>query len=338
MSQRYFASDNNSGAFPEVLEKLQEINTDHVTGYGDDPYTAKARDMISELFERESAVFFVSTGTAANCLALSAMVKSYEAVITHRHSHLETDESHAIGLFAGGVQLLTGDSPLGKLEPESLKVLVADQRSVHSSKPAAVSLSNATELGTVYTPSQIAAISLEARRLGLKVHMDGARFANALAFLKCSPAELTWKSGVDALSFGGTKNGLLFGEAVVFFDPLLAAEFEWRMKKAGQLTSKMRFLAGQWLAVLRNSLWLKRAGHANAMAQKLRTQLDAIGIECLYPTEANAVFAKIPQEKVAYLHELGWHFYTGPGWGSRLMCSWDTSEIEVDEWCQLMST
>jgi threonine aldolase len=338
---RHFASDNNAGIYPEVLEFLQEINEGHVTGYGDDPFTQQAQQAICDLFEKECAVFFVSNGTTANCLALSAVVRSYHGVIVHEHSHLETDECNALGHFIPGAKTIVVSGEEGKLSPNDIRRIVGLQREVHGSKPRAVSLTNATELGTIYRPGEIQEISEVAKSLGLFLQIDGARFANAVVSAGCSPADLTWRSGVDAVSFGGTKNGLGLGEAIVFFEPSLPEDFAYRMKQSGQLASKMRFLSAPWLAFLKEGLWLERAKHANQMAKKLAEKLQPLPeISILFPVEANAVFAKIPQPAIDAMHRLGWRFYAdvGPGGGARLMCSWDTTPGDVNEFVEDLSS
>jgi threonine aldolase len=334
---RHFASDNNAGIFPEVLQVLHQANEGHVIGYGDDPFTQQAQSAICAVFERPCAVFFVSNGTTANCLALSVAVQSYHGVIVHEHSHIETDECNALGHFIPGAKTIVVNGEMAKIDPDNVRRVVAQQREVHGSKPRALSLTNATELGTVYRPEEIRYLSDLTRSLDLFLHVDGARFANAVASIGCAPAELTWRSGVDALSFGGTKNGLGFGEAIVFFEPKLAEDFAYRMKQTGQLASKMRFLSAPWLAFLKDGLWLERAQHANLMAKNLAEKLIPLpGIRILFPTEANAVFAKLPQSASEAMHNLGWRFYTdvGPGGGARLMCSWDTTEDDVEQFVE----
>ena len=334
---RHFASDNNAGIYPEVLQILQEANQGHVTGYGDDLFTLNARQAISDLFEKECAVFFVSNGTSANCLALSAVVQSYHGVIVHEHSHIETDECNALGHFVPGAKTIIVGGEQGKIDPGVIRSVVGLQREIHGSKPRALSLTNGTELGTVYRPEEIREIGKVAKSLDLFLHIDGARFANAVASVGCSPADLTWRSGVDALSFGGTKNGLGLGEAIVFFEPDLCQDFAYRMKQSGQLASKMRFLSAPWLAFLQDGLWLERAKHANQMATDLARKLRPLPkVRLLFPTEANAVFVKLPQPAIEAMHQLEWRFYTdvGPGGGARLMCSWDTTEADVDEFVE----
>ena len=334
---RHFASDNNAGIYPEVLMAIQDANEGHVTGYGDDPFTLKAQQAICDLFEKECAVFFVSNGTSANCLALSIVVRSYHGVIVHEYSHIETDECNALGHFIPGAKTIVVGGEMGKVDPDQMRRATGSPHDVHRSKPRAISLTNATELGTVYRPEEIEKISQLAKSFDLFLHIDGARFANAVASVGCSPADLTWRSGVDALSFGGTKNGLGFGEAIVFFEKEFTQEFVYRMKQSGQLASKMRFLSAPWLAMLKDGLWLERARQANRMAKSLADKLRPLnGIKLLFPIEANAVFAKIPQPAIDAMHQLGWRFYTdvGPGGGARLMCSWDTTKHDLDEFVE----
>jgi threonine aldolase len=329
---RHFASDNNAGISPEVLAALTEANQGHVVGYGHDDYTERAQAAVSEIFEKECGVYFVSNGTSANCLALSAFLQSYHAVIAHEHSHLETDECNALSHFIHGAKALPVSGPNGKINPDTMFQIITSQRPVHGSLPRAVSLTNLTELGTVYRPDEIREIAGIAKRFEMIVHVDGARFGNAVASIGCSPADLTWRAGVDVLSFGGTKNGLGFGEAIVFFDPSAAASFEYRLKQSGQLASKMRFLSGPWLGYLKDGRWLDRARHANLMAERLEKGLLALTeVEILYPREGNAVFAKISDAAADKLHERGWRFYNdvGPDQAARLMCSWDTTEEDV---------
>jgi threonine aldolase len=334
---RHFASDNNAGISPEVLAAITEANQGHVVGYGHDDYTERAQAAVSEIFEQQCAVFFVSNGTSANCLALSAFLHSYHAVIAHEHSHLETDECNALGHFVAGAKAVPVSGPNGKIDPDAMIEIVKSQRPVHGSLPRAVSLTNLSELGTIYRPEEVRTIADAAKRLGLIVHVDGARFGNAVASIGCSPADLTWRSGVDVLSFGGTKNGLGFGEAIVFFDLSAAAAFEYRLKQSGQLASKMRFLSAPWLGYLKDGRWLERARYANQMAERLEQGIRGLPqVEILYPREGNAVFAKVPDEAVRKLHERGWRFYNdvGPDRAARLMCSWDTAEEDVREFVE----
>ena len=329
-----FASDNNAGICPQALEALVRANAEgHVPGYGDDEWTQAASARLRDLFETDAQVFFVFNGTAANALALAQLCKPYHAVIAHAFSHIEEDEAGAPALFSGGAKIVTADTPLAKLTPEAVDALAKKGlRGVHHVKARALSITQATELGTVYTPGEIVALTDVARRHGLKVHMDGARFSNALATLACSPAELSWRAGVDVLCFGGVKNGLAVGEAVLFFDRALAAEFEWRVKQAGHLNSKMRLVTAPWLALLEDGVWLKNARHANAMATRLAERITNLpGVRLLAPVQANGVFLELPLSVQAKLREKGWRFYTFLGeTGCRLMCAWDTAPETVD--------
>jgi threonine aldolase len=329
---RHFASDNNSGICPEVWAALQEANTGHATGYGDDPWTEKAKQLVRDLFETDCEVFFVFNGTAANSLALASMCDSYHGVITFDYSHMETDECNAPGFFAPGVKMLPVGGENGKIIPEAIKRSANARRDVHASMARAVSLTQATELGTVYTGDELAAISKAARDLGLLVHMDGARFANAVSSLGVKPREISWGIGVDVLSFGGTKNGMAFGDAVVFFNRSLSRNFLYRCKQSGQLASKMRFIGAQWIGLLQDGVWLRNAKHANDTAALLETKLRGLpGVHILYPRHANAVFVDMPQPVLDGLHERGWHFYADVGpHGARLMCSWDSTKEDVE--------
>lgn len=331
MSQQ-FASDNNAGICPAALDALIEANAaGHAVGYGDDAWTAKARETIRDVFEAPSAeVFFVFSGTAANALALAQLCKPYNSVIAHAVSHLDNDEAGACSFFSGGATLMAADTPLGKLTPEAVERLATRFSGVHHVKARAVSMTQSTEMGTVYSLAEFADVCGVARRHGLKVHVDGARLANAIATLGCRPADAV--RGVDVLSFGGTKNGLGFGEAVVFFDASLAEEFEWRIKQAGQLNSKMRLATAPWLGLLGDGVWLANARHANEMARRLRDGIASLPcVKIMFPVEANAVFADIDPRVQAALRAKGWTFYTFLGaTGCRLMCAWDTAPETVD--------
>jgi threonine aldolase len=331
MSQQQFASDNNAGLCPEALEALVRANAEgHTTGYGDDSWTERASDRLRTLFETDCAVFLVFSGTAANALALAQLCRSYHAAIAHAESHVATDEAGAPAFFSGGAALLTADTPLAKLTPAAVEALAASGRGVHSVKPRVLSLTQATEMGTVYTRDQLSALAETAHRHGLKVHMDGARFANAVAALACTPADLSWRAGVDVLCFGGVKNGLAVGEAVLFFDKALAHEFEWRIKQAGQLNSKMRLVAAPWVGLLESGAWLKNAWHANAMARRLWDGISEVpGIDLMAPVESNSVFVRMPARAAEQLRENGWRFYPWSD-GFRLMCAWDTTPETVD--------
>ena len=338
MSQQ-FASDNNSGLCPEALDALVRANGEgHVTGYGDDTWTERACDKIRALFETDAQVFFVFSGTAANALALAHICRPYHAVIAHAESHIATDEAGAAGFFGGGAALLTADTPLAKVTPEAVEALATGGRGFHSVKPRALSLTQATEMGTVYTLDEVRGLTEVARRHGLKVHMDGARFANAVAALGCSPADLSWRAGVDVLSFGGVKNGLAAGEAVLFFDKALAHEFEWRVKQAGQLNSKMRLVTAPWVGLLEGDVWLANARHANAMAQRLAAHISKVaGVRLMAPVESNGVFVQLGSAVQDRLRREGWRFYAWGPAGCRLMCAWDTAPATVDRFAADLS-
>jgi threonine aldolase len=288
--------------------------------------------MFRDLFETDCEVFFTFNGTAANSLALSSLCQSYHGVICASNSHVETDECGAPEFFSNGSKLLTLPSTDGKIMPDALRELALRRTDIHFPKPRVVTLSQSTETGRVYTVQELQALSGTAHELKMHLHMDGARFANACASLNCAPAEATWRSGVDVLCFGGTKNGMAVGEAVVFFNKALATDFEYRCKQAGQLASKMRFLAAPWIAMFESGAWLRNAAHANACARRLASRLEgAEGIEILFPVEANAVFLHAPASKLENLRARGWRFYTFIGGGARFMFSWDSSIERVDE-------
>lgn len=326
-----FASDNYSGICPEAFEYMAKVNTGHEFAYGDDRWTGEACDLFRELFETDCEVFFVFNGTAGNSLALASLCKSYHSIICHRFAHAETDECGAPEFFSHGAKLLVAEGEHGKLDPESVERIVTKRSDIHYPKPRAVTVTEATELGTVYTCEELLRLHEVCKTHSLKLHMDGARFANAVATLEVRPRELTVDCGVDVLVFGGSKNGLGIGEAVIFFDKGAAEEFDYRCKQAGQLAAKMRFVAAQWLGVLKTGAWLRYAKHANDCAAELERQVRAITeIEIMFPREANSVFVKMPEAAIESIHEKGWHFYTfiGVG-GARLMCSWDTTEETI---------
>jgi threonine aldolase len=277
-------------------------------------------------------VFFVFTGTAANSIGLASMVRSTDAIVCSTNAHINVDECGAPGFFSGGAKLLTADTPDAKITIEMIEKLAVTPHDVHSSRPSVVALTQATEFGTVYTPLEMWRIAEVVHARGMRVHVDGARFANAVASLGCQPADISWRAGVDVLSLGGTKNGLPFGEAVVFFDRTLAQEFGRRRMQGGQLASKMRYLAAPWLGVLRNGAWLRYATHANAMARRLADAVaDVPGTRLLAPVEANGVFLDVPLSMIDALRERDWKFYEFIGaTGIRLMCSWDMTPEVVD--------
>ena len=332
-----FASDNTAGVCPPAWASLQKANEGFVPSYGTDEWTGRACDLLRHTFQKPDAeIFFVFNGTAANSLVLAALCQSYHAVICHELAHVETDECGAPEFFSNGTKILVGQGNDGKLSPGEVERLILKRTDVHYPKPRVVTLTQSTETGTVYTPEEIASITAVARKHGLYTHMDGARFANAYATLRSkehvSPADATWRVGVDALCFGGTKNGMNTTEAVVFFNPLLAREFEYRCKQAGQLSSKMRMQSAQWVGMLETGAWLSNASHANAMAQLLARELKAVpGVSLAREPEANAVFAHMPQAAAEAMAARGWHFYNFIGaQGRRLMCSWATQPEHIE--------
>ncbi len=333
---QHFASDNYAGICPEALNALLAANAGQAPAYGDDEWTRRVSDRLRELFETDCDVYFAFNGTAANSLALASLCQSYHSVVCHELAHVDTDECGGPEFFSNGSKLLPAKGENGKLTPAAVREVIARRSDIHYPKPRVVTLTQATEVGTVYRVDEIAAIAELAHANGLRVHMDGARFANAVASLAAShgnaPADLTWRAGVDVLCFGGTKMGLPVGEAVVFFDRALSEDFAWRCKQAGQLASKMRFLSAPWLGMLEDGAWLRHAAHANAMARRLADGLATIpAAKLLFPVEANGVFVELPAAVIDGLRARGWRFYTfiGAG-GARFMCSWDTQPERVD--------
>ena len=327
---RHFASDNYAGICPEAWAAMAEANAGHAPGYGDDRWTAEAADLVRETFETDCEVFFVFNGTAANSLALASMCQSYHSIICHEAAHVETDECGAPEFFSNGTKVLTVSGPHGKIRPDQVDFMVERRDDVHYPKPRVVSVTQATELGTVYTPDELKAIWARTKSHGLRLHMDGSRFSNAVAALGVKPKEVTWQAGVDVLCLGGTKGGLAVGEAVVFFDRALAAEFDYRCKQAGQLASKMRFLAAPLVGLLRNGAWLAHARHANEMAALLEARLREVGVEVLHPRQVNSVFVKLAPAVAAAVRAKGWRFYDFIGGAARLMCAWDTRPEDVE--------
>lgn len=336
---RTFRSDNNAGLCPEAFDAIAAANQGHQVAYGDDEYTARAVDAFRRVFGRDIEVFFVATGTAANTLAMASLTDPWQQIICHAGSHVNDDESTAperlthcrvVGVHAA--------SP--NLTPDDVRRAASHTRGdVHQPQPGVVSIANSTELGTVYFPADVRALCRTAHELGYRVHMDGARFANAVAAAGCDPRALTVDAGVDALTFGGTKNGLAFGEAIVFFKqadtPGAFARaidtFPFHRKATGHLLSKHRFVAAPFEAVLQSGAWLTHAAHANAMASKLASGLEALGFSLPHPTQANAVFVHLSPEADAHLRARGHGYYLfGPNGLMRLMCSFNTTPEDVD--------
>src|SRR5438477_3136433 len=328
-----FASDNVAPICPEAWAALQEANSQYAPSYGEDSWTALVCNRVREIFETDCDIYFVFTGTAANALSLAQLCKSFQSVICHQHSHIQTDECGAPEFFTGGSKLLLVGGADGKLEVGQVKELLARHNELHSHKPEVISISQATEFGTVYRNDEIATIAHLAREHQLFFHMDGARFANAIASLNCAPKAITWEAGIDVLCFGGTKNGAAAGELVIFFNKEISRKFDYRTKQAGQLGSKMRFLAAQWLGLLTGDAWLRNAQHANDAARRradgLRQEAE---IERVFPVEANAVFVPMDERVASGLYARGWRFYKfiGPN-VYRLMCSWATTEKDISD-------
>jgi threonine aldolase len=344
-----FASDNVYGVHPKILAALAEANGGTAPSYGGDDYTKRAEEKLKEVFGCDLRAFLVTSGTAANGLSLSAITPGYGAIICHGEAHISVDECNSPEMFTGGAKILGLNAPGGKITPAMVeKTLKGFIRGEHDPKPKGVSLTNATELGTVYSPAEVKAFSELIRPRGMRLHMDGARFANAVAGLGVSPAELTWKSGVDVLSFGATKNGAMMLEAVVFFDLALAEDFAYRRMRAGQLLSKSRYLGAQMLAYLEGGLWLENAARANALAQRLAKGLVATGaVRIPNPVQANEVFAVMKRTMFDRLLADGAKFYDwmpdslGDGISSdevfaRFVLSFATPEEDVEAFVGLV--
>ena len=329
--RRQFASDNRSNICPEAWAALAEANAaGHAGSYGDDEWTRRMVAAVRDVFETDCDVHLVFGGIAANCLAMAALCQSHHAIVCHDLAHLATDEVNGPAFFTGGARLLPVPGRDGKLTPTAVAEAADRRPDNRFPKPRVLSLTEATEVGTVYTPAEVAALADVAHARGMAVHVDGARFANAVAHLGCRPADLTWRAGVDVLVFGGTKNGLSAGELVVFFDRSKSAEFAYRAKQAGQVASKMRLLSCQWAALLDNDTWLAHAAHANSMAARLAAAVSPTA-KVVYPVEANAVYAAVPPAAAVALRDRGWDLYALPGTGGlRFLCSWDTTEADVD--------
>lgn len=325
-----FASDNYAGICPEALQAMIAANQGCAHSYGEDEWTRRACEMLRERFETDCEVFFVFNGTAANALAVATLCKPFHSVICHETAHLETDECGAPEFFSSGSKVLLASGEQGKVDLAEVERLVRQRTDIHYPKPHALSITQATELGTVYSVEEIRQVGLLAKALHLRLHMDGARLANAVATLDVPLKELTWKAGVDVVCLGGAKNGGLLGEAVIFFDRGLAKEFDLRCKQVGQLASKMRFLSAQWIGMLENDAWLNHARHANRCAHLLAEQLQGVSdVKILFPQQANSVFLDMPAPLLDALRRQGWHFYTFIGGGARFMCSWNTTETDV---------
>lgn len=337
--QHWFKSDNTSPACPEVLQALLDCNRGYAAAYGDDEWSRRLDDVFSNWFGRRVRAFAVATGTAANTTALATLCPPYGAIVTHEHAHIVRDECGAPEFMTGGARLLLARCPDGRMTAAQLEATLDDNpANVHTVQPAVVSITQATEFGTVWTPAAVTGLSDTAHRRGLSVHMDGARFANALATLGCHPADVTWRAGVDVMSFGATKNGAMAAEAVIFFEPELARDYEFRRKRAGHLLSKMRYVSAQLIAYVETGAWLRNATRANALAQRVA----AAGAAALcHPVEANEVFMRLPAGVRDSLRSQGFAFYD---WGAtdsgevRFVVSWDQPAADVDALCQALQS
>ena len=334
-NKQQFASDNYAGVCPVAWAALQEANMGHAVAYGDDDWTHQAADALRGLFEADCEVFFVFNGTAANSLALAALCQSYHSVICADSAHVETDECGAPEFFSNGSKLLVAKTDNGKLTPAHIHALATNRNDIHYPKPRVVTITQPTETGLLYSLEEIRAIAQTCRELGLSLHMDGSRFANACAALDCSPAEMTWKAGVDVLCFGGTKNGLAVGEAVIFFRKEQAEGFDFRCKQAGQLASKMRYLSAPWVRMIESGQWLANGKHGNACARAFADGIAKLPqVQCMFPVQANAVFLQLPLSMQQGLRARGWRFYTFIGGGARFMFAWDADMQRVQQLAQ----
>jgi threonine aldolase len=332
---RSFMSDNIAGASPEIVQAVVAAFTEHAAPYGNDSITEAARQRLQDTFERQVDVFPVSSGTAANCIGLASLVKPWGSILCHPDSHINNDECGAPEAFTGGSKLVTVPGKDGKIDPYALRAAVRRKAGdVHSVQPSVVSISQPTESGSVYTIDELRELSKIAKDAGLRVHMDGARFANALVHLGVSPAEMTWKSGIDILSFGMTKNGAMTVDVIISFDPTLAFELAFRQKRSGQLASKMRFHTAQIEAYLANGLWLRNARHANDLALRLAAGLESISrAEVIQEPEANILFCRLAPHVIQELLGRGYQFYHNrwePG-TVRFVTSFSHSSSSVDE-------
>jgi threonine aldolase len=328
-----YRSDNTGRAAPEILEALVRANTGTALGYGADEWTARLQERFRDLFETPVRVFPVATGTAANALSLAAASPSWGLVYCSEAAHINTAEANAAGFFGGGLKLVPVAGPHGRVDPDAFaRSLAAIQPGqLHRGQPAAVNITQASDVGTVYPLAEIRAVAEIAKRRGLKVHMDGARFANALARLECSPAEMSWRAGVDILSFGATKNGGALCDAIVVFNPELADGLAVQLRRAGQVWSKMRFASAQLMAYVENGLWLQLAAASNAVAARIAGGIEALpGLRLVAPVEVNELFLELPGAAMDALEREGFQFYRRSPTLARFVCRFDTSEAEAD--------
>ena len=327
--KRGFGSDNHSGISPEIFKAIADANTDHALAYGDDEWCARTEALFRDCFGPQAKVYFVFNGTGANVLSIDAMCRSHEAVVCAETAHINVDECGAPQRVVG-CRLLTVDTPDGKLTPELVKTRLHGFGFEHHSQPRAISITQSTELGTLYTLGEIRALADLAHSYNMFLHMDGARLANAAVSLNCSFKEMTTDLGVDCLSFGGTKNGLLMGESCVILNPTLDIDMKYRRKQMTQLCSKMRFMAAQFEAYLTTDLWRRNAEHSNAMAQLLYREVCALGVKVMYPVQVNSVFVQLPTD-IWHALQKEYFFYDWDEASNvvRWMCSFDTTEDDI---------
>ena len=335
-----FASDNVAGACPEVLDAIIKANDGDSTPYGNDKWSVNLQNKFSEIFEKDVIVYPTASGTAANALALSVLTPVFGNIYCHKLSHINTDECGAPEFYTGGAKLVTLKGVNGKITSQELSDNVGGVGVVHHTQPSVTSITQLCETGEAYKLNEIKEISETAHKHNLKMHMDGARFANALVSLGATPAEMTWKSGIDVLSFGATKNGCIAAEAIIFFKPELVGNLPFLMKRSGHLLSKMRFISAQLEAYISNDVWLRNAKHANKMGKKLSEGLNLNpNIELAYPTDANEVFAKFPRPIIEHLNSEGYKMNEEEldGKAARLVTAWNTEESDVDQLLEIIS-
>ena len=335
-----FASDNVAGACPEVLDAIVKANDGIAAPYGNDEWSTNLQNKFSDIFEKDVIVYPTASGTASNALALSALTPVFGNIYCHRLSHINTDECGAPEFYTGGAKLVTLKGVNGKITPEELSDNIGGVGIVHHTQPSVVSITQLSETGEVYQLDEISTIAETARKHNLKMHMDGARFANALVSLGVTPAEMTWKSGIDVLSFGATKNGCIAAEAIIFFKPELVGNLPFLLKRSGHLLSKMRFVSAQLDAYISNEVWLRNAKHANKMGKKLSEGLSLNpNIELTYPTQANEVFAKFPRSIIEHLNSEGYKMNEDEldGKAVRLVAAWNTENSDVDRLLKTIS-
>lgn len=331
----YFKSDNTSPAHEKIMQAILNVNQGHAASYGQDDYCLQAKEVFKEIFDYDVHVFFVTTGSIANSLALATSTPPYGSILTSEDAHVQMDEANCVEQITGGAKLKALPSIHGKIQVASIADTITSALLLrpHMAKPSALTITQATEWGTVYSVDEITQICQEAHAYGLKTHMDGARFANALVHLEAQPSDITWRAGLDILSFGATKNGALQAEAIVVFNPNLAHELDYRIKQAGQLPAKQRFWAAQFLSYFQEDLWLDLALHANEMAQRVAYVFQTHGYELMAPVQANEVFVNLPTEIADHLLKQGALFYP---WGSgthscyRFVTSWCTQHEEIN--------